>query len=365
MGNEILMERPNYVAALDGLRAFAVLAVLAYHSGTALSSVPGGIGGVDIFFVISGFVITRGLRWEFSTTQRIALGRFYGRRAIRLFPALLVVVAVTAPIWYILARPSLSFLLESLGALTYLTPVANALLDGLDVYSHTWTLAIEEYFYLVLPFVLIYMGRKMLGRRTIVSVFMLVGLGMLISIGVVRVFTDSPNALLNYYLRAGALFLGCAVAVMCEVLKPVRRAPLLTGVSALGVILGMIMIGVPRAGGFGFLIIDISTMVLIICLVNSRQGLVKSILEAGTVRYIGRISYEIYLWHLPLLVFGYLVFKDAEGWAAPVAYGMTLFLAVATHHLLVPLQRRLRARLSRGRKLPQGKTADASVIGAL
>jgi len=348
-------KRPGYIPALDGLRALAVLAVLAYHSETALSSHPGGIGGVDVFFVISGFVITRLLLSELSRTSRIDLVRFYGRRAIRLYPALLCVVFVASLFWWVMASPNIYYLFEVVGSLLYLTPVTTVVLPHLVMFSHTWTLGIEEYFYLALPLFLLVARPWRLKSAQLIMLFMFAGLAMLGSIAIARFITEDPSALLNYFLRAGGLFLGCATAVLVKDGKVLRKSALVSFAGILGIAGGMAILGLPKFGGLGFFVIDISTMAVIAGVASAHGNAVSGVLGSKPLVYLGRISYEIYLWHLPLLVaVGFLL--PNTGLVVPaVSYALTFLLAVTTHHGLAPLQLILRRSLDR-RSVAVGQT---------
>src|SRR4051812_44258785 len=131
------------LATLDGLRAFAVILVIATHS---IADLPIGGVGVLLFFVLSGYLITTLLIRERDATGRIALRLFYLRRAIRLYPALIVMLVVTVALGASVG--------SALMAATYTTNLFNSLGIGNSPYGHTWSLAIEEQFYLLWPFLL-------------------------------------------------------------------------------------------------------------------------------------------------------------------------------------------------------------------
>src|SRR5271163_4765995 len=155
--------RLHYVPGLDGVRAFAVLAVIAFHNG--FSWIPGGYYGVDAFFVLSGFLITSLLVAEWRGSGTVALGRFWARRARRLLPALFVLIAalgVVAAVWPSVVDPSGLFS----GALAATFYSANwyflashssyfAAVSQPSPLLHTWSLAIEEQFYVVWPLVVL------------------------------------------------------------------------------------------------------------------------------------------------------------------------------------------------------------------
>ncbi|AYJ84953.1 acyltransferase (plasmid) [Sphingomonas paeninsulae] len=147
----------NYNPALDGIRALAASAVLLVHLNPAF--LPGGWIGVDVFFVLSGFLITRILQLEIGTTGSIDLKRFYIRRAIRLVPALLAMVMVVVIVAKLMEKQIIT---EAILSLTYTMNWAQAFDIGLPVkyLDHTWSLAVEEQFYLVWPIALLALRSK-------------------------------------------------------------------------------------------------------------------------------------------------------------------------------------------------------------
>src|SRR5687767_8090708 len=137
----------GYHSGLDGLRGVAILAVMTYHSGLGR----GGYLGVDVFFALSGFLITTLLLEEHAATGTIAFGRFYARRALRLLPALLVFLAVWLAVLYATldAKFWVSVTLFALSVLFYVANWVGIWVLPLGVYGHAWSLSIEEQFYVV------------------------------------------------------------------------------------------------------------------------------------------------------------------------------------------------------------------------
>src|SRR5687768_11060779 len=135
----------RYMPELDGLRALAVCAVLAFHAGAPMAQ--SGYLGVDLFFVLSGFLITSILVAEHERSGTIAVGRFYVRRALRLYPSLLLMLAVfvvVAPLLW----PELPAARYALWSALYLSDYTRALIGEPEVLSYTWSLSVEEHFYL-------------------------------------------------------------------------------------------------------------------------------------------------------------------------------------------------------------------------
>lgn len=146
------MSKARRIAGLDGLRALSVLAVFSHHTG--LTTVHGGFIGVDVFFVLSGFLITRLLRAEYATTETISFSSFYIRRARRLFPALILFISTTL-IYCLIFRPETKIKWEITSALFYFMNWVRAFeIYDAPLTGHTWSLAIEEQFYLLWPLII-------------------------------------------------------------------------------------------------------------------------------------------------------------------------------------------------------------------
>src|SRR6266436_5940611 len=204
--------RLGYQPALDGLRAVSVLAVMLHHSGLLV----GGWLGVDVFFALSGFLITTLLIEEHRRTGVIGLKRFYVRRALRLLPGLLALVIVLGTITIATsASVGLAAILLRLAAVLFY--VANwAIMAGFGLYpfAHTWSLAIEEQFYALWPLALLALLRYVRTRVVIVSI---VGAGIAASIiwrGVLLHGGSLPWAYQGVDARADSLLIGCAVAML-------------------------------------------------------------------------------------------------------------------------------------------------------
>lgn len=216
-----------YQPALDGVRACAVLAVLLFHGGVA--ALPGGFLGVDAFFVLSGFLITSLLLAERSSTGRTDLVAFWGRRARRLLPALLLVLATVAVVsrWLLPPTELPALRLDSLAAVAYL---ANwrMMFRGGDYFAatgapsplqHTWSLGIEEQFYLIWP--LVFLAAVVVARgRRIRLILLVIALAGAVASALASALLYSPvNVDRDYYgtdTRAVALLVGCGLAVLLE-----------------------------------------------------------------------------------------------------------------------------------------------------
>ena len=295
-----------YQAHIDGLRAIAVLAVIANHFDHAL--LPGGFLGVDIFFVISGFVITASL----VSRPREPLGpfllAFFQRRIQRLAPALLVCVLATAVAICALNPTPQSSLMTGLSALF---GVANIYLyqQSLDyfaqaaqsnVFTHTWSLGVEEQFYFVYPalFWVTTGGRLARSKKALALVICVLGVASYLAFH--KTFATSPS--FTYFfspLRFWELALGCLLCVGREsrLVLGLRRVMAWLGPLPLVALLACLWIPESR------LVQGTTTAVVLTgLLLVAPGGLGLSVLTAPPLRHVGLISYSLYLWHWPVLV---------------------------------------------------------------
>ena len=329
------MRHESYRPEIDGLRALAVLPVIFYHLSASL--VPAGFLGVDVFFVISGYLIT-GLLVAELKGNRFNLWRFYERRARRILPALFLVVAasVLPAAWLMLPGQHAGFGWAILAAISFLSNhlyyhSTGYFMPSADVMPllHTWSLAVEEQFYLFFPPILCAAWRWR--ENGLVAVVALLGLTSLIVF--IMPLQQDPAA--GFYLlpgRAWELMAGALVALM---------PPLLGGLLAeAATIAGLLMVVVAygQLGGMQVLY-DFPTL-LPVCgaalfLWSGGQSQVGQAIAVEPLRKIGLISYSAYLWHWPLLAF----WRLSGGTEVTVANGAlfiigTLALATLTYQLV-------------------------------
>ena len=312
---------------VQGLRALAVLSVVAYHAGLP---VPGGFVGVDVFFVISGFVITSMLRREWDATGRISFAAFYKRRFKRLTPALAVVVAVTAVTAGLVMSPLGAQQRVSETGLGAMALIANWVIASTtggyfdapaatNPFLHTWSLSVEEQFYIVFPAVLalgwFVAARRPARRHTATILVVLIALGSF-GIALVGVNPFVHSWLFGFYsplTRAWEFAVGALLALVT--VRSVR------GAAAAGAVL--------LAASF-FLINDLTTFpgVWTLLPVGGAALLIVGRPRALTLRPLVRIgdwSYSIYLWHWPLIVFA-----TTFGWNRTAAAALSFLPAVAS-----------------------------------
>src|SRR5690242_17196890 len=302
-----------YRPGLDGLRAIAVAAVFLYHS--RIDWLPGGFLGVDLFFVLSGYLITSLLLVEWEARNRIDLRRFWLRRARRLLPALVVVVLGVLVLASIFARQDLAHTRsDAVSSLLYYTNwheiIANHSYFNLrgnpSLLQHTWSLAIEEQFYIVWPLLLV-PGLVLVGRKRLP---MLVIVGIAASASLMWILYDQadPTRVWNGTdTRAFLLLMGILLALVWPYVERMRRAvPLLElfGVAALvGSVLLFLQIHEydPTLWQGGDLAAAFCFVVLIAAVAHPGTGLGEA-LGIAPLRWVGERSYGIYLWHWPIVV---------------------------------------------------------------
>lgn len=330
---------PGYRPDIDGLRAIAVTAVVLFHAG--LWPLRSGYIGVDVFFVISGYLIG-GIIYRDAARQAFSFARFYARRARRILPALIVVVVSSLLLGLLLLSPGeLKRLAMSAGSALaggsnfrfwmdtgYFAPSAR-----LDPMLMTWSLGVEEQFYLVLPFVLLAL-RPFSAR---IQLFAIAGL-TLASLAVSIVMTARfPNA--AFYLlpsRGWELGAGVLLAVWQAQGRHGLSATAAEAVSGFGLaaITASLLVFDEKTPfpGVAALLPVVGTVALIACAgsrINSR--LLGHRIPVG----IGRVSYSWYLWHWPLMTFANLCsFEPLPVWVLLVIALVSLLLAVLTWHLV-------------------------------
>ncbi len=359
--------------ALTGLRGVAVAAVVAYHLQLGWAS--GGYLGVDLFFVLSGFLITTLLLEEWVGKRRIDLVAFWGRRAKRLLPALFLVVAALA--LYLLLNaafggPGANALVDLAGlrgeAIATLLYVNNwhlifahqsyfAQFSTPSPLQHTWSLAIEEQFYLVWPLVLLlllHLARR-IWRQAGVALAVALGLASMIAMAVM--FQPGVDPSRVYYgtdTRLFDLMAGAAIAFVAAS-RPQPRpgarrtlhvaGPLAAAALAVFWVVAGTSAGLPKDYMFqgGFLVCAVLAGIVVADARLVEQGRFSRLLSVRPVYFVGVISYGIYLWHWPVIVY---LSGDRTG-LAPVPLdlariGATLALSTASYYLVERPIRRAR-----------------------
>jgi peptidoglycan/LPS O-acetylase OafA/YrhL len=368
----------GYFPAVDGLRAVAVATVMLFHLDKSL--LPGGFVGVDIFFVISGFVVTASLaHLEFPGILKL-LSYFYARRLTRIMPALAVCLLVTIAIYVVLIPSSwLSSLTENTGTSAFLG-ISNIVLalnsdtyfattSAFNPFLHTWSLGVEEQFYLVFPFLLLFHARRRHSaaqERLALVIIVLLGVA---SFGVCAYFA-ATNPKYSFYMlpsRFWELALGMVLALSFDRWKW-RLARLnrlvVHGVAAAAIALLVVSLATLSEDHFPFPMAVLpavgSALVIVLCCARPDYWITRG-LAWGPVLWVGLRSYSLYLWHWPVYVLLRWTVGLESIWLQLLAVGLTL-LAGHASYTFVEQPLRTSARI---KGLPRGRVALAGLAAAL
>ena len=349
----------GYINGIDGLRAIAVLAVMLFHMD-AFAFWQGGFTGVDVFFVISGYVISKSLAGKSDLRLGGYLLGFYRRRLVRIMPALLVMLLVTT-LASILFIPSawLSHTIDASGLSAffgysnfhfawnnerYFSPRVD-----FNPFLHTWSLGLEEQFYLLFPLIFYLRlktedqanaGNKNTRRAMLAAVVLIALAGASFVFSVFESAAQSKNA---FYLLPSRFWELAAGAMLFLLHRQGRLVPTSKGWSNLLILAGLGTVGAgflmaqPGAFPFPWALLPVTGTVLLISGTlesgNASSGLQK-FLSHPVLTYIGRISYSLYLWHWPVSV----LFRWTFGFETAIAKGLyvlvTFLLAMVSYHLI-------------------------------
>lgn len=328
-----------YIPALDSLRAIALLMVMLFHAKAPY--ITGGFLGVDVFFVLSGFLITTLLRREIATTGRIYLGQFYLRRALRLIPPLLILLAI-----YLSLAPSLwplydRHILDAGLAVAYLSDYSVAFWDSPKFLRHTWSLSVEEHFYLIWPVVLITLRR--LSNHNLLAV--LIGMYTITTIWRIYCIETQPWAWVysRFDTRISGMILGAALAVAWQT----NHLPRVKIVWPAVVVLCSVSLLAKWKSDFSLQIAMIATEIatawLIVSIIQCSEQSIW--LSSSVMTYVGRLSYGAYLFHFPIMLY---IRPNAE-WAFTfiTGAGLSILLAAASYHSIEAWVRSLKYKRSR------------------
>lgn len=361
--------------ALDGVRALAVAGVVLYHGG--VSALRGGFLGVDVFFVLSGFLITSLLVAEHERSGHLSLARFYERRVRRLLPALVLLIGLVTAYAYVgLPHGSIPSLpgqvigtMAYVGNWTLINAHATYFTLGLppSPLQHTWSLAIEEQFYLLWPAILFCLWRWTTSRRTLASACC-VGAAACAAVTAGQYLSHTSVNTLYFATQTHAvtMLLGAALSLLLLSrgtesgdspfrLAPARQRPFanVLGVAAwLGVIATFLVVSGTGATLYlgGYLGFGVLVSVALAATVAVPDGLSARALSVGPVVFLGQISYGVYLFHFPLFLW---IDQTATGLSGAallvVRLAATLVVATLSYYVVeLPIRERRFVRGARG-----------------
>jgi peptidoglycan/LPS O-acetylase OafA/YrhL len=328
--------RPRYRPDIDGLRAVAVTLVILVHAFP--ERMKNGFVGVDVFFVISGFLITSILTGQMHEGV-FSLRNFYVHRINRIFPALVLVLAVTLAFgWLALYPDEYKLLGRSAAAGAAFSANVNAYAEGgywdvdakLKPLLHLWSLGVEEQFYLIWPVLLLFFYGTRVGSSTVLIVFLVASLGW----NLWSVNFNQPAAFFLPFSRFWELLVGGTLAYLGtgRLCKVANNICAFVGAGALAAVL-IEPFESSKFPGWHVLLPVFGAALIIGA--GPNVWLNRRVLSNRAVVYIGAISYPLYLWHWPLLSYGHIL-ENGEI-PAPVRSGLivaTVMLAIATYHLV-------------------------------
>lgn len=317
LGGRRLSAALKYRPEIDGLRAVAVLAVVLFHA--KIGPFSGGYVGVDIFFVISGFLITSIVAREIANGT-FSIAEFYERRIRRIFPALFVVIVVSFVIgWFVLTpRDYRDFAKSAINAAVFVSNIGFNRTAGYFAPAaesqpllHTWSLSVEEQFYLVAPLALI--GLSRLSARGRMAVLAVLGLASL-AWAEWGVRNEWSSAFYLVQSRAWELMIGAAVALGIVQAPKTRGAVEVLGLAGLAMIAVAIFGYTPTTPfpGISALLPCVGAALVILC-ASSPSTIAQRLLSARPMVGVGKISYSLYLWHWPLLAFAVYAWGEDLG----------------------------------------------------
>lgn len=364
----------GYIPSIDGLRTIAVVSVFLFHLKSAF--LPGGFVGVDVFFVISGFVVTASLMdRRFNSLKQLILF-FYARRLVRIMPALLVMLLATMLLSNFFVPSSwLSGFSDDVGKSAFVG-VSNITLalrsdsyfapaDAFDPYLHTWSLGVEEQFYLIFPFLIYWHQARKQDRdfdRATLSVIALISVASLALSGWL---SGDLQRYAFYFMPPRFWELGLGM-LLC--LSVARWRPLLAAapasLAALALMLAsaglLVSFAMPESDRFPFpmaLLPTLSTVLLIAILVARNEGIASRSLSTSLMVGLGKRSYSIYLWHWPVFV----LMRWTTGLHTPLLMiigAVVALLAGCLSYMLVEQPTREHPMII---KMPRGRIVTASV----
>ena len=336
----------RYRPEIDGLRAFAVVAVIINHFNKDI--LPGGYLGVDIFFVISGFVITSSLYQRPSKNFKDFISGFYERRIKRLVPALSVFVLITS-IATCLFNPAPELTLKT--GFTSLFGLSNLYLlkqstdyfaqsTELNMFTHTWSLGVEEQFYILFPFLIWFSGFSRQTKNSARNLFLMIGALTIASwIGFLYLYpTNQPAAYFLLPTRFWEMATGCLIFIAFQKRSSIEKflekvPPLLV----LALILGVMYLPISLATTSTVAVVVLSS--LLIASLKKKTAAFK-IFTNSKVVYIGLLSYSLYIWHWGILSISRWTI-GIHWWSIPFQGALILVLAVASYRWIeTPLRKK-------------------------
>ena len=353
----------RYQPSLDRLRAIAIAAVVLYHATDFTFPATGQVG-VDLFFVLSGFLITTILLDEHRRRGAVSLGSFYRRRALRLLPAMLVMLTAFGLVASVVSdvRESLAGVAAGV-AYVMNHAIAGGYSDALpDELAHLWSLSAEEQFYLVWPLVLLGFFRARLGLAAWACATGIV-LVQLRALDLLASGASTPRVEFGVDTRSVSILTGCLLALLLAARSgPVPRIPQRLELVAPVVLVALIVIDWQRSLFAGPLLVAALCSAVLVVQALDRTSPVARALSIAPLVFLGRISYGLYLWHLPILAAFGVMGAGLTPVAVP-AVAVAVAAATASYYLVErPFMRRKSRPAGREKWAPSPVPEGAVVV---
>ncbi|MBY5348761.1 acyltransferase family protein [Rhizobium leguminosarum] len=364
-----------YRLEIDGLRAISVIAVILYHAEFTVAGhtlLRGGYIGVDVFFVISGFLISQILLTEIEATGRIDFLKFYARRARRILPALFAVIFATIPFAYYLLLPS--------ELLDYANSIGSTLLFGSNIYFyftaaqygepntllkpflHTWSLSVEEQFYIGFPLLLL-ITRRYLKSRFLPCVLLVASLSFVLCVVTVRY--DQQQAFYSPLTRTWELLAGTLLAYHQVRRGRTRPRPLLAAAGLVLVVGSLILFRKDTVHPGVLTVIPVIGTCLVLAFAG-HQDAVGRLLASRPAVLTGLVSYSLYLWHYPIFAFWRLTNLNFDNVDKFLAIAATALVAAVSFVVIEkPLRHTRRSRALWTTLSSSVVTITAAVLSAI
>lgn len=333
----------KYNPALDGLRALGMIAVVVYHCPSRRPYLPGGFIGVDLFFVLSGALITRLLLEEEEMTRRLALGRFWWRRLRRLYPAMITMILATviASI-FVFPRDILPTTLHDAAFSSAYLGTFLSIGGRVRFFGHVWSLSLEEAFYLMWPIALVVLKRP---RERFLFLLLVVLASEARRLDLwFHHLAPAQRIWVALDTRFSPIALGCIVGMLTHKTSfldgKAKLVALLLRIAAPLAAIGLLILATVADRRMTWYVVLGYPAVAVLSAVVVAHALVSvpRVLSAPPVVWLGKLSYSLYLWHVPVITFG-----DELGWPIPLSLSVALALSCASYFLVErPLRHKAR-----------------------
>ena len=336
----------GYMPSLDGIRGIAIILVLLLHANVRNFS--GGFYGVDLFFVLSGYLITSILMREFMASKTINFCHFYRRRVLRLFPALAFMCFSFLCFAYFKLPNFEQTKFDVIASITYVSNWTRAFELGTPfILGHTWSLAVEEQFYLVWPLSLYLLLRRKSRSSACICALLVAALSWGLRVWFTLYGYPFSRTYNGFDTHCDAMFLGTAFALAAN---PMHNDAFSRTVNKICykiwpfAVLGAVSLIVfshlfqksTTIYGFGFF--ALFSAVIVVAFAQEKNNILTFLLRKPLIVYVGRISYGVYLWHFPVFIILAVVFGLTDPYFVPVSFAFVFGISILSYHFLeVPL----------------------------